>query len=74
MQIDTGWQDQTVEQYLKEELQLTAAQIRSLKFLSDGIRKNGMACKVIDRLQKGDWLDIPLPEKKADARKAMALS
>ena len=69
MQIDTGWQDQTVEQYLKKELQLTAAQIRSLKFLSDGIRKNGMVCKVIDRLQKGDWLDIPLPEKKAEARK-----
>ena len=27
VQINTGWQDQTVEQYLKKELQLTAAQI-----------------------------------------------
>ena len=69
VQTDTEWQGQTVEQFLKKELQLTASQIRSLKFLSDGIQKNGMACRVIDRLEKGDMLDIPLPEKEVDARK-----
>lgn len=72
VQVSAEWQNRTVEQYLKKELQLTAAQIRSLKFLPDGIQKNGAACRVTGRLRQGDVLDIPLLEKEADSRRVEA--
>ena len=72
VQIEAKWSNLTIDQYLKKELQLTAAQIRSLKFLPDGIQKNGAACRVIDRLQVGDMLEIPLLEKDMDSRRVKA--
>lgn len=64
VQIPENWQGKSIEQYLKKEMLLTAAQIRSLKFCEDGIRRNGKKCRVNQQLQTNDILEIQLREKR----------
>ncbi len=68
-EIPANWQGQTAEQYLRRELQLTAAQIRSLKFQKNGIQRNGFACRMTEKLHPGDILEISLQEKEPDMQK-----
>lgn len=53
----------SLEQYLKRELQLTKAQIRSLKFRENGLRINGERSRVNYILRENDLLQIQLEEK-----------
>ena len=71
-QIEEEWMGKPVNLYLKQELHLTAAQIRSLKFHEDGIWKNGERCRVNQMLQKGDQLRITLQEKETGVQKVKA--
>ena len=69
MQGNENWQGKTLEQYLKKELHLTAAQIRSLKFRENGIRRNGERCRVNQILQTEDLLEIMIREERSDCGK-----
>lgn len=72
IQIEERWQGISVQQYLKKELQITSAQIRTLKFQEDGIQKNGQKCRVTEALRPGDELKITLKEKHPDYGKVEA--
>ena len=69
MQVNENWQGKTLEQYLKKELHLTAAQIRSLKFRENGILRNGERCRVNQILQTEDLLEILIQEERSDCGK-----
>lgn len=69
MQIEENWQGKKLEQYLKKELYLTPAQIRSLKFRENGIRRNGERCRINQILQTGDVLTILIQEQRTDCGK-----
>lgn len=69
MQIEKNWQGKKLEQYLKKELYLTPAQIRSLKFRENGIQRNGERCRVNQILQTGDVLTILIQEQRTDCGK-----
>lgn len=48
----------TVEQVLKKQVMLTKRQISRAKFSPDGILKNGMRCRVTERVNYGDSIRI----------------
>lgn len=54
---------QSIEQILRKEVGLTKKQIRHLKFVSDGIKKNGKKCRVNETVLFGDILEIQLEEE-----------
>ncbi len=72
VQIKENWPGKTLEQYLKKELHLTPAQIRSLKFRENGIRRNGERCRVNQILHVGDVLEIQIQESCSDCGKVKA--
>lgn len=53
----------TLEQYLRQQLQLTRAQIRSLKFQPEGLCINGQKARVTQQLQTGDELAVELEKE-----------
>jgi 23S rRNA pseudouridine1911/1915/1917 synthase len=52
--------DHTIEKILRHQAGLTKRQISQAKFRQDGIRKNGVQCRVTDRVLAGDELSICL--------------
>ena len=56
--IDADQDGQTVGEYLKKEMHLTKAQIRSLKFRNPGILVNGIPTRTSHILQKNDILTL----------------
>lgn len=53
----------TVGAVLQQEVGLTKKEISRAKFLPDGIRKNGIRCRVTEEVQIGDLLEILLEEE-----------
>ena len=56
--IETAAAGMTLEQYLKQNLHFTKAQIRSMKFRENGLRINGERVRVSRVLQAGESLKI----------------
>lgn len=54
----------SLEQYLRQNLKFTRAQIRSMKFRPEGLLVNGQKVRVTYVLQLGDELTIQLEEEK----------
>lgn len=53
----------TLEQYLKNRLHFTKAQIRSMKFRENGLMIDGTRVRVTHKLQEGMYLEIRLEEE-----------
>lgn len=54
-----------LEHYLRQEVQLTRAQIKSIKFTDNGLRVNGKRARVSETLHRDDVLEILLEQEKA---------
>ena len=54
----------SLEQYLRQNLKFTRAQIRSMKFRQEGLVVNGQKVRVTYVLQPGDELTVQLEEEK----------
>lgn len=62
-EIKKDYSSYTVERFLKEQVHLTKRQISQMKFRPDGITKNGVRCRVTERLSTNDILQICLEER-----------
>ena len=63
LKIEAKESDWTVEQMLRKEVGLTKKQIRHLKFVPNGMKKNGKKCRVNETVCCGDILEIQLEEE-----------
>lgn len=61
----------TAEQLLRTRLHLSGARIRSLKFMPDGIRVNGVRVRSNTVLRAGDVLTLPREDSPAQAKKLL---
>lgn len=61
-EIKKDYSSYTIGRFLKEQVHLTKRQISQMKFRPDGITKNGMRCRVTERLSTDDILQICLEE------------
>lgn len=56
-----------LEQYLRQKLQFSKAQIRSIKFRENGLQINGTRVRISHILQKGEQLEILLEDEAASS-------
>lgn len=57
----------TVGDFLRKKCRLTPRQISHAKFIPDGICKNGIQCRVSDRLSAGDHLSVCLEQQSCES-------
>lgn len=62
-EIPESFDGKTLEEYLRQKLGFTRAQISSMKFRTDGILLNGVRTRVKTLINKGDILEISIEEK-----------
>lgn len=65
--IEENWSGRTIGSFLKQEAELTKAQIRSMKFCEDGIVLDGKRSRVDTVLQTGQELVLSAESEKASS-------
>lgn len=72
-EIEPSASGMTLEQYLKNRLQFTRAQIRSLKFRENGLRLDGARVRVTQKLAAGMHLEIELEDPKRTSNQLIGM-
>lgn len=61
--VPREWEGRTVQEFARRYLGLSSRAFIRQKHLENGLLKNGIPCRSIDRLSAGDRLEICLPEE-----------